>query len=41
MEQAYIISRLREITIPELLDALAEATAGRPVDIYEYLELNR
>ena len=38
MEQAYIISRLREITIPELLDALAEATAGHPVDIYEYLE---
>jgi hypothetical protein len=33
MEQAYIIARLKEITIPELLDALAEAGAGQPVDI--------
>jgi hypothetical protein len=37
MEQAFIISRLREMTIPELLDALAEATAERPIDIYESL----
>ncbi len=37
MEQAYIIARLKEITIPELLDALAEANAGKPVDIYEHL----
>ncbi|MEI9912713.1 MAG: hypothetical protein WDO71_25565 [Bacteroidota bacterium] len=37
MEQAYIIARLKAITIPELLDALAEANAGEPVDIYEYL----
>ncbi len=37
MEQAYIIYRLKEITIPELLDAIAEANAGEPVDIYEHL----
>jgi hypothetical protein len=37
MEQAYIIARLKEITVPELLDAIAEANAGEPVDIYEYL----
>lgn len=37
MEQAYIIARLKEITVPELLDALAEAHTGRPVDIYEQL----
>jgi len=37
MEQAYFIARLKEITIPELLDALAEAHAGEPVDIYEHL----
>ncbi len=37
MEQAYIIARLKEITMPELLDAIAEAHAGKPVDIYEYL----
>lgn len=37
MEQAYIIARLKEITIPELLDALAEANAGEPIDIYEHL----
>lgn len=37
MEQAYIIARLKEMTIPELLDALAEARAGKPVDIYEHL----
>ena len=37
MEQAYIISRLKEITMPELLDAIAEAHAGGPVDIYEHL----
>lgn len=38
MEQAYIISRLKEITMPELLDALAEAHAGKAVDIYEHLQ---
>lgn len=37
MEQAYIIARLKDITIPELLDALAEANAGNAVDIYEHL----
>ena len=37
MEQAYIIARLKEITVPELLDAIAEANAGEPIDIYEYL----
>lgn len=38
MEQAYIIARLKDMTMPELLDALAEAHAGKPVDIYEYLQ---
>ena len=38
MEQAYIIARLKEITMPELLDALAEAHAGKPIDIYEHLQ---
>jgi len=38
MEQAYIIARLKEITVPELLDAIAEANAGEPVDIYECLD---
>lgn len=38
MEQAYIIARLKEMTIPELLDALAEAHAGKVIDIYEYLQ---
>ena len=38
MEQAYIIYRLKEITIPELLDAIAEANAGKAVDIYEHLD---
>ena len=37
MEQAYIIARLKEITIPELLNALAEANASEPADIYECL----
>ena len=37
MEQAYIIARLKEMTTPELLDALAEAYAGKSIDIYEYL----
>ena len=36
MKQAYIIARLKEMTIPELLEALAEAYAGDPLDIYEY-----
>ena len=38
MEQAYIIFRLKSITIPELLDAIAEANAGKAVDIYEHLD---
>ena len=37
MEQAYIIARLKEISVPELLDALAEANAGEQIDIYEHL----
>ena len=37
MEQAYIIARLKDITIPELPDALAEANAGETIDIYEHL----
>ena len=38
MEQAYIIARLKEMTMPELLDALAEAHAGEAINIYEHLE---
>ena len=38
MEQAYIIARLKEITIPELLDAIAEANTGEAIDIYEHLD---
>ena len=38
MEQAYIIARLKEMTIPELLDALADAHAGEAIDIYEHLD---
>jgi hypothetical protein len=37
MEQSYILARLKEITIPELLDAIAEANAGQAIDIYEHL----
>jgi hypothetical protein len=37
MEQAYIIARLKEMTMPELLDAIAEAHAGEAIDIYEHL----
>jgi len=37
MEQAYIIARLKEMTMPELLDALAEAHSGEAIDIYEHL----
>jgi len=37
MEQAYILARLKEITMPELLDAIAQAHAGKPIDIYEHL----
>ena len=37
MEQAYIIARLKEITIPELLDAIAEANYGQPLNIYDQL----
>ena len=35
---AYIIARLKEMTMPELLDAIAEAHSGETIDIYEYLE---
>lgn len=38
MEQSYIIARLREMTMPELLDAIAEAHAGEAIDIYEHLD---
>ena len=38
MEQAYIIARLKQMTMPELLDAIAEAHAGEAIDIYEYLD---
>ena len=38
MEQAYIIARLKEMTMPELLDAIAEAYAGEAIDIYEHLQ---
>ena len=38
MEQAYFIYRLKEISTPELLDAIAEAKVGGPVDIYEQLD---
>ena len=38
MEQAYIIARLKEMTMAELLDALAEAYAGEAIDIYEHLQ---
>jgi len=38
MEQAYIIARLKEITMPELLDAISEAHAGEAIDIYEHLD---
>ena len=38
MEQACIIARLKEMTMPELLDAIAEANAGETIDIYEYLD---
>ena len=37
MEQSYIINRLKDISIPELLDALAEANAGEAINIYEEL----
>ena len=38
MEQAYILARLKEMTMPELLDAIAEAHAGEALDIYEHLD---
>ena len=38
MEQAYIIARRKEMTMPELLDALAETHAGEGIDIYGHLE---
>ena len=37
MEQTYFIARLKDITMPELLDAMAEANAGKRIDIYELL----
>ncbi len=37
MEQAYFIARLKDITMPELLDAIAEANSGKRIDIYEHL----
>ncbi len=36
MEQAYIIARLKEMTMPGLLDAIAEANAGEAIDIYAH-----
>ena len=38
MEQAFVIARLKEMTMPELLDAIAEAHAGEAIDIYEHLQ---
>jgi len=38
MEPSYIISRIRGMTVPELLDAIADAKAGKPFDIYDQLE---
>ena len=38
MEQAYIIARLKEMTLPELLDAIAEAHDSEAIDIYEHLD---
>jgi hypothetical protein len=38
MEQVYIIARLKEMTIPELLDAIAEAHSGEAIDIYKHLD---
>jgi len=38
MEQAYIIDRLRAMTIPELLDAIAEAHAGNAINVYDHIE---
>jgi hypothetical protein len=37
MEQTYILNRLKEMTIPEFLDAIAEAYSGKAVDIYDHL----
>jgi hypothetical protein len=38
MEQAYIIARLKEMTVAEIMDAIAEAHAGKAIDVYEHLE---
>ena len=38
MEQTYIIARLKKMTMPELLDAIAEAHVGEAIDIYEHLD---
>ena len=32
------MTRLKEMTMPELLDAVAEANAGEAIDIYEHLD---
>lgn len=37
MEQTYIIARIKKITIPELLDAIAEANDGQLLNIYDRL----
>ena len=38
MEQAYLIARLKDMTMPGLLDAIAEANAGEPIDVYNLLD---
>jgi len=38
MDQAYIIDRLRVMTMPELLDAIAEAHAGNAINVYDHIE---
>ncbi len=37
MEPYYFIDRLKQLTIPELLDALGAAHAGEEIDIYDRL----
>jgi hypothetical protein len=37
MEQAYIIARLKEMTMPECWMPIAEAHAGEAIDIYEHI----
>ena len=38
MEQAYFIARLKEMTVAEIMDAIAEAHAGKTIDVYEHLQ---